>query len=416
MPDSYPEDFFVVNRWILKFAGMWRPDTDNVIIQALYTTYVIGIFLFVNIFFTSTEFLSLLYTYGNEYDLIKNISFALTHLMGAVKVVFFYYQGRNLKSIMSTLESDELRYESCEKSGFFPGLVAKSYKRTGIKYTVIFFMMAHATLTSSYLPPTIAALKYNEDDPESLLPDRLPYYSWMPFGFDTAGTYLIALGYQAIPMFSYAYSIVGMDTLFMNIMNCVGMNLEIIQGAFLSIRDRSLEKIDGAPLTADGLYNTAALNGVMRAEMRKISKHLQTVYRMCERLEDVHKFLTLAQTVATLFIICSCLYLVSSTPIGSKAFLAEIVYLIAMGFQLTLYCWFGNEVTLKANEMPFYIWQCDWLTADDDFKKSMIMSMARSKKPVYLTAGKFAPLTLPTFVAILKASYSFFAVIKNTSE
>lgn len=86
MADKYVTDFFVVNRWILRFAGIWRPDTQNDILQALYTLYVIGIFVFVNLFFTFTEFLSLLYTYGNEYDLIKNVSFALTHLMGAVKV------------------------------------------------------------------------------------------------------------------------------------------------------------------------------------------------------------------------------------------------------------------------------------------------------------------------------------------
>ncbi|KAG5866053.1 hypothetical protein JTB14_037529 [Gonioctena quinquepunctata] len=106
---------------------------------------------------------------------------------------------------MATLESTELRYENCPKGQFFPGSISRNYKKTGIKYTLLFFMLAHATLTSSYLPPTIAAVKYAEGDPEKMLPDKLPYYSWMPFKFDTSANYLIALGYQAIPMFSYAY-------------------------------------------------------------------------------------------------------------------------------------------------------------------------------------------------------------------
>ncbi|XP_072386240.1 odorant receptor 33a-like isoform X2 [Diabrotica undecimpunctata] len=360
---------------------MWRPESQNDVIQSLYTLYVIGIFLFVNLFFTFTEFLSILYVYNNEYDLIKNISFALTHFMGAVKVVFFYFQGHKLKRIMNTLEDTKLHYENCPEKDFYPEVTSKLYKKIGKKYTIIFFMMAHATLTSSYLPPFLATLRSEENNPERMLPDRLPYYSWMPFRFDTAGTYLIALGYQAIPMFSYAYSIVGMDTLFMNIMNCVGMNLEIIQGAFLSILPRAEKKTDGQLLTQDGLYNTEELTITLRAEMKKISQHLQVVYKVCEDLEDIHKYLTLAQATATLFILCSCLYLVS-----------------------------------MADKMPFYIWQCDWLTADKEFKMSMILSMARAKRPLYLTAGKFAPLTLPTFVAIVKASYSFFAVIKNTSD
>lgn len=88
MVERYAQDFFEVNRWILRFAGLWRPETGNKLVQKFYTAYAIAIFLFVNLYFTATEFLSLIFTVENEYDLIKNLSFALTHLMGAVKVKF----------------------------------------------------------------------------------------------------------------------------------------------------------------------------------------------------------------------------------------------------------------------------------------------------------------------------------------
>ncbi|XP_074031736.1 odorant receptor 94b isoform X1 [Leptinotarsa decemlineata] len=309
---------------------------------------------------------------------------------------------------MTTLESAELHYENSFEREFFPGLISRTYKKEGIKYTLLFFMLAHATLISSYIPPTIAALQYEEGNPRKTLPEKLPYYSWMPFRCATSTTYLIALGYQAIPMFSYAYSIVGMDTLFMNIMNCIGMNLDIIQGAFATLRERSVEKTTGPLLTPDGLYNSQDLKIILNQEMKKVCRHLQTVYKVCEDLENIHTFLTLSQTTATLFILCSCLYLVSTTPASSKQFLAEIVYMIAMGFQLILYCWFGNEVTLKADNMPFYIWQCDWITADSEFKRAMIFTMVRAKRPLRLTAGKFAPLTLGTFIAVDHQGVLFF--------
>ncbi|KAJ8934677.1 hypothetical protein NQ318_015146 [Aromia moschata] len=53
-----------------------------------------------------------------------------------------------------------------------------------------------------------------------------------------------------------------------------------------------------------------------------------------------------------------------------------------------------------ASELHSYIWECDWLSTSQDFKKSMILTMARANRPVYLTVGNFAPLTLPTFVAV----------------
>lgn len=50
--------------------------------------------------------------------------------------------------------------------------------------------------------------------------------------------------------------------------------------------------------------------------------------------------------------------------------------------------------------MTDYLWKSDWLAADREFKSSMLITMARLRKPVFLTAGDFAPLTLTTFVAV----------------
>lgn len=79
-------DFFILNRCILKIGGLWKPDSKNMALSLLYRAYALGTIFFVNIFFTSTEFISLMHTYNDEYNLIKNINFALTHLLGAFKV------------------------------------------------------------------------------------------------------------------------------------------------------------------------------------------------------------------------------------------------------------------------------------------------------------------------------------------
>lgn len=90
---------------------------------------------------------------------------------------------------------------------------------------------------------------------------------------------------------------------------------------------------------------------------------LPNCFRVRDEIEDVHKYLTLGQVTATLFILCTCLFLVSTvrqTHINkiielnagcgrfqaknAKQLAAEMVYMVAMCFQLVLYCWFGNEV------------------------------------------------------------------------
>ncbi|KAL1501294.1 hypothetical protein ABEB36_006641 [Hypothenemus hampei] len=194
--------FFNVNRWMLRCAGLWRPEIKNQYWQRLYTIYGIVVFLFVNLWFTATEFISIFYTMKNQFEFIKNINFFLTHFMGAIKVVFWYFYGDRLIGIMISLGTPGSLYEA----------------------------------------------------------------------------------YQAPPL--------------------------------------------------------------------------------------------------------------------SKQFLAECVYMLAMLFQLYLYCWFGNEVTLKFQELPQYIWENNWIATNTSFKKSMIFTMMRAKTPVYFTAGNFSRLTLATFMSV----------------
>ncbi|KAJ8969044.1 hypothetical protein NQ314_001944 [Rhamnusium bicolor] len=71
----------------------------------------------------------------------------------------------------------------------------------------------------------------------------------------------------------------GMDSLFVSIMHCIAGNLTIIQGAFLTIRERSLKEIKGPALDADRLNNSECLNTAMNLEMRKVCKNLQTIFK-----------------------------------------------------------------------------------------------------------------------------------------
>lgn len=311
--DDSVDDFFIVNRWILKCAGLWLPENQNFYIQSLYKLYTISVFIFVNVYFTSTEFVSLFYTFNHLHDFIKNIGFALTHLMGAIKCVFCIKFGNELISIMEILDKNQFNnYENC--GDFNPKRILKDYKRKGQIYTLMFLSLAHMTLGSSYIPPTITAVKlftYAENSTRTL-PEQLPYFSWMPFRFDTPETYLLAVSYQIFPMVSYAYSIVGSDTLFMNMMNSTAAHLTIIQGAFLTMRKRIEKHIKSNKLTRNGLYDSEIVRIEMHKEMNHICKHLQTIFNVCERLEDLYKYLNLAQATATLFILCTCLYLVST--------------------------------------------------------------------------------------------------------
>lgn len=170
---------------------------------------------------------------------------------------------------METLENEE-EFSYDEVVGkFSQKAIMERFRFKGVVFTGVFFALAHLTLTSSYVPPLIATVKYNGSGG---FEEKLPYYSWMPFDYGTRGWFLVAMGYQAVPMFSYAYSIVGMDTLFMNLMNFIVAHLVVVEGALKTIRGRCEKKVSDRK-------NSGEIDRVMMEEMKVCIRHLQTIFR-----------------------------------------------------------------------------------------------------------------------------------------
>nr|UTN00935.1 odorant receptor [Semanotus bifasciatus] len=416
MAVAYADDFFETNRWILYIGGLWWPKTyKNTLHKIIYISYSIANFLFCNLFFTPTEVISLGKTYKNIYFFIKNFSLAQMHVLGLTKVLFFVFRGYKMKAIISSLEDKKLHYEDCDEADFHPGVLSNRYKQVGKVAGIIYLLLPLVVILYAYSVNAVAAITYDENNPEKQLPDRLPFFSWMPFRYDTPETHLLALVYQATPLVSYSFSVIGMDFLFGNIMNCIALNLTIIQQAFLTIRERVAARVKGPLTSGDGLSNSDELQMEMNKEMKKIVQHLQVVYSVCDKLEDAHTYLTLAQTLSQLLILCASFYLTSMTPISNQLII-EGIYMFMVISPIMFYCYFGEEVTKKGGEIPLAIWQSDWLGATKAYKTSMLLTMARAQKPVHLTTGKFAPLTLATLVSIFKAAYSFCTFLKNSGN
>ncbi|CAH0559636.1 unnamed protein product [Brassicogethes aeneus] len=186
-----------------------------------------------------TEFISLLDTYSDLNDLIKNLSFCLTDLLTTGKVVFWYFNIRKLQSIIRRLEEDQLKYERCE--GFDPEEIFYSYKIFGVKATGTFLGLGVLTFSGLFVPPILSTLKVLLTNDE-FKPPLLPNSSWIPFNYDTPKMYLIALIYQAISMILRVINVVALDSFIMNLMNFIAYHFTLIQQAFLKITQRKLQR------------------------------------------------------------------------------------------------------------------------------------------------------------------------------
>ncbi|CAH0405109.1 unnamed protein product [Chilo suppressalis] len=114
------------------------------------------------------------------------------------------------------------------------------------------------------------------------------------------------------------------------------------------------------------------------------------------------------------WILCMAAYKLVSVNILSFDFVSTTLFLVCILTELFLYCYYGNEVYVESDLMVQSLYSMEWVHTPLAFKRSLLLTMERAKRPLRPAAGHLIPLSLDTFVTILKSSYSFYAVLRQT--
>ncbi|XP_074033350.1 odorant receptor 4-like [Leptinotarsa decemlineata] len=244
--------------------------------------------------------------------------------------------------------------------------------------------------------------------------DYMPYYLHIPFSTETKSKCGVAFAFMDVGLGVFAWVIACHDGVFFGLLNCLKTQLLIICDIFKTIRARSLMAVN-LPQNYTILHDkhNPILERELYRQLTHCTQHLKILLGVRDELENMFTFVTLSQTLASLLIFASCLYVASTVPMTSPEFFAQMEYFLCVLVQFSLICWFGNEITSASELIRLSLYESDWLSSSPRFKSSLILTMIRMQRPVYLSIGKFTPLTLTTLVAVCRGSFSYFALFKS---
>ncbi|KAJ8732174.1 hypothetical protein PYW08_014904 [Mythimna loreyi] len=112
-------------------------------------------------------------------------------------------------------------------------------------------------------------------------------------------------------------------------------------------------------------------------------------------------------------IICAITYRMSYTPVLSVSFVFMFIVLIIILAQVLMYCYFGNMVQYESDSVLTSVYLSDWLTASPKFRRLLLFAMLRWSHRITPTVSGIVPLSLATFVSVLRSAYSLFAVMST---
>ncbi|KAM8707068.1 hypothetical protein ACLKA7_011211 [Drosophila subpalustris] len=79
--------------------------------------------------------------------------------------------------------------------------------------------------------------------------------------------------------------------------------------------------------------------------------------------------------------------------------------------QIFLPCYYGNQLTVHANQLTNSVFNTSWLEYSAKTRKELIYYMEFLKRPVKVRAGIFFEIGLPIFMTTINNAYTFFALL-----
>ncbi|XP_068619782.1 odorant receptor Or2-like [Battus philenor] len=91
-------------------------------------------------------------------------------------------------------------------------------------------------------------------------------------------------------------------------------------------------------------------------------------------------------------------------------------YAVALLIQLFMFCWHSNEVTLASNVLDRGVYESSWWKGDVRERKLLLLLAGKMSRPLIMGAGPFTELSVSTFIDILRATYSFYALFTQLQD
>nr|AST36397.1 putative odorant receptor OR35 [Cydia nigricana] len=144
-------------------------------------------------------------------------------------------------------------------------------------------------------------------------------------------------------------------------------------------------------------------------------------HRFHTTLVEYHKlFQKLISSVMFIYLIVvsanlgSCIIQISNASGDLPVMMGAIFFVFCILIQLLTFYWFSNEVTVESLSVSSGIFESKWMTMDAKIQKEVALLQLTMSKRLCFRAGPSNEMSLNTFVAILKTSYSFFTLLKET--
>ncbi|KAK9737133.1 7tm Odorant receptor [Popillia japonica] len=180
-----------------------------------------------------------------------------------------------------------------------------------------------------------------------------------------------------------------------------------------------LEQIKHVLISMDPDETTDEDNVQLLDLISSVIEQHNRIFNLLEGMQDLLGSLLLWQFVATLLSLCASLFVLTSTsfPPSVPILTKTLPYIISVLIQILIFCVAGQVITDQSLSVADAAYASKWwVKFQPKLRKTILLIILRSQRPVEMTAGGVFALNFETFVAIMKATSSTLAFLTTLCD
>ncbi|CAG9772714.1 unnamed protein product [Ceutorhynchus assimilis] len=90
-----------------------------------------------------------------------------------------------------------------------------------------------------------------------------------------------------------------------------------------------------------------------------------------------------------------------------------LFFFLLLAFQIFLIGWTCNEIMIQSEGVADALFESKWYLLNKEAKQLTQIMIARARRPLTMTIGRFGPMTTNSALLVIKAAYSYVSIMRN---
>nr|WBF91033.1 odorant receptor SameORX [Schistocerca americana] len=405
-----------LQQWLLRFVGAWAPRSgaSTSVWSSLYGTYS-GCVVVILLLFVASLLFAMVHYWGHMLGVTMNACLMFTYVMNIIKIVAFLRMRPAIDQFIDELDSCMQEYGQELRSQ-----KAAVFWWTALKSRIVSVARLSVTAMGCVYWAVMPAVRASAcgHTVECRASVGLPAHVWYPFSYTVSPVYeVIYAGVAAGLMYGALLSSI-MDGFLVSLFIYMAGHLQLLNLMLRSISGGQAEDDEDEDYHGEKRRDVAAASHFRQEQLMRW-RLAQCVTYHCridmgvQRLSTLFGPILLGQFMMDIIAISATAFVAIAKNADSTWLVKYTSYLSAVIQQLLFYCWFGTDVLTESERLQMSAYSCNWMDASPRFRMELRIFLCRTHRPMRLTASKFYTISKETFLMLMNASVSYFAVLRE---